>query len=83
MILQQFEIHLIKIPFQWHWWEYILLAMHVAHAHYDSVSSEMLPLGGGGGKIGVMRGGGLYGWVLSPFWAVYRSFSTTSDTHIL
>ena len=58
MILQQFEIHLIKIPFQWHWWEYILLAMHVAHAHYDSVSSEMLPLGGGGGKIGVMRGGG-------------------------
>ena len=33
--------------------------MHVAHAHYDSVSSEMLPLGGGGGKIGVMRGGGV------------------------
>ena len=58
MILQQFEINLIKIPFQWHW---LLLAMHVAHAHYDSVSSEMLPLGGGGGKIGVMRGGGLYG----------------------
>ena len=53
MILQQFEIHLIKIPFQWHWWEYILLAMHVAHAHYDSVSSEMLPLGGGGGKIAI------------------------------